>query len=131
MRARFLHMADCHLGYRQYNLKERFNDFGRAFHHVINVAIEQKVDFVLLAGDLFHKRAIDALTLNQAIHALERLRDARIPCIAVQGNHEHMYYDDYIGWMDFLNLRRYIVLLDAEYTEGKPALVPYTRPKGS
>jgi DNA repair exonuclease SbcCD nuclease subunit len=124
-------MADCHLGYRQYNLRERFNDFGRAFHHVIDVAIEQKVDFVLLAGDLFHKRAIDALTLNQAIGALERLRSARIPCIAVQGNHEHMYYDDYIGWMDFLNIRQYIILLDADYTEGKPALKPYTRPKGS
>ena len=70
MRVRFLHMADCHLGYRQYNLRERFNDFGRAFHHVIDVAIREKVDFVLLAGDLFHKRAIDALTLNQAIAAL-------------------------------------------------------------
>ena len=46
MRTKFLHMADCHLGYRQYNLHERFNDFGRAFHHVINVAIAEKVDFV-------------------------------------------------------------------------------------
>lgn len=131
MRARFLHMADCHLGYRQYNLRERFNDFGRAFHHVIDVAIREKVDFVLLAGDLFHKRSIDALTLNQAIVALERLRSAGIPCIAVQGNHEHAYYDDFIGWMEFLNLRQLIVLLDAEYSEGKPGLKPYARPKGS
>jgi DNA repair exonuclease SbcCD nuclease subunit len=124
-------MADCHLGYRQYNLRERFNDFGRAFHHVIDVAIAEKVDFVLLAGDLFHKRAIDALTLNQAMSALERLRNARIPCIAVQGNHEHAYFDDFIGWMEFLNLRQYLILLDADYVEGKPGLRPYTRPKGS
>ncbi len=131
MRARFLHMADCHLGYRQYNLRERYNDFGRAFHHVIDVAIAEKVDFVILAGDLFHKRAIDALTLNQAISALERLRNAHIPCLAVQGNHEHAYFDDFIGWMEFLNLRQYIVLLDAEYQEGKPTLLPYERRKGS
>jgi DNA repair exonuclease SbcCD nuclease subunit len=124
-------MADCHLGYRQYNLKERFNDFGRAFHHVIDVAIAEKVDFVLLAGDLFHKRAIDALTLNHAVAALERLKSARIPCIAVEGNHEHAYYEDFIGWMEFLNLRQYIILLDAEFTEGKPALKGYARPKGS
>jgi DNA repair exonuclease SbcCD nuclease subunit len=131
MRARFLHLADCHLGYRQYNLSERFNDFGRAFHEVINVAMEQKVDFVLLAGDLFHKRAIDALTLNHAIHALEKLKSAGIPCIAVQGNHEHGYYDDYIGWLEFLNIRQYLILLDAKFDEGKPILKPYKRPYGS
>ncbi len=131
MRARFLHMADCHLGYRQYNLRERFNDFGRAFHNVIDVAIAEKVDFVLLAGDLFHKRSLDALTLNQAMSALERLRAAKIPCIAVEGNHEHAYFDDFIGWMQFLNLRQYIVLLDAEYKEGKPTLKNYAQRKGS
>ena len=131
MRAKFLHMADCHLGYRQYNLSERFNDFGRAFLHVIDVAIAEKVDFVLLAGDLFHKRAIDALTLNQAMHALERLRNAQIPCIAVQGNHEHAYYDEQIGWMEFLNIRQYLTLLDAKYTEGRPTLRQYKRPYGT
>lgn len=131
MRAKFLHMADCHLGYRQYNLGDRFNDFGRAFHQVIDVAIAEKVNFVLLAGDLFHKRALDALTLNQAVSALERLRNAQIPCIAVEGNHEHAYFDDYIGWMEFLNIRQLIVLLDAPFTEGKPTLKVYKRPKGS
>ena len=126
MRVRFLHMADCHLGYRQYNLRERFNDFGRAFFEVINTAIAEKVDFVLLAGDLFHKRAIDALTLNQAVAALERLNAAKIPCIAVEGNHEHAYVDDFIGWMRFLALRQYIVLLDAPFREGAPALSAYS-----
>ena len=131
MRAKFLHMADCHLGYRQYNLNERFNDFGRAFHHVIDVAIDEKVDFVLLAGDLFHKRAIDAMTLNHAVSALERLRTAQIPCVAVEGNHEHAYIDEKIGWMEFLNIRQYIVLLDAKYDEGTPLLKEYKRPYGS
>ncbi len=131
MKARFLHIADCHLGYRQYNLRERFNDFGRAFFGVIDVAIQEKVDFVLLAGDLFHKRAIDALTLNQAIVALDRLKQAGIPCIAVEGNHEHAYIDDFIGWMKFLALREYLVLLDADFKEGAPQLKPYARRAGS
>ena len=51
MKARFLHFADCHIGYRQYNNRERFNDFGRAFISVIDVAVAEKVDFVILAGD--------------------------------------------------------------------------------
>ena len=131
MRARFLHIADCHLGYRQYNLKERFNDFGRAFREMIQIAIAEKVDFVLLAGDLFHKRSIDALTLNQAVAVLEQLKQAGIPCIAVEGNHEHAYIDDFMGWMQFLAMRDYLILLDAKYTAGVPELVPYARKRGS
>jgi DNA repair exonuclease SbcCD nuclease subunit len=131
MHFRFLHMADCHLGYRQYNLRERFNDFGQAFHDVVGTAIAEKVDFVLLAGDLFQKRAIDALTLNHAIVGLERLAAAHIPCIAVEGNHEHAYYDDYIGWMKFLAVRQLLVLLDPEFEAGKPQLGAYARRSGS
>ncbi|HXF62150.1 MAG TPA: exonuclease SbcCD subunit D [Caldilineaceae bacterium] len=132
MQTRFLHMADCHLGYRQYNLRERFNDFGYAFIDVIDTAIAEQVDFVLLAGDLFQKRSIDALTLNQAMRGLERLRAANIPCIAVEGNHEHAYYDEYIGWMKFLALRDLIILLDPPaFKEGKPQLQAYSRRDGS
>ena len=92
MKTRFLHCADIHLGYLQYGLKERFNDFAAAFNAVIDKAIGEysprrdgrripfdedlqgPVDFVILAGDLFHKRSIDALTLNQAMRALRDLR---------------------------------------------------------
>jgi DNA repair exonuclease SbcCD nuclease subunit len=119
---RFLHCADIHLGYQQYNLKERFNDFGRAFYAVLDRAIEQRVDFVILAGDLFHKRSIDALSLNQAMHGLARLREAGIPCIAVEGNHERSYYEEAIGWMKFLALQELLILLDAEFTDHKVLL---------
>lgn len=122
---RFLHCADIHLGYQQYNHKERFNDFARAFHAVIDQALAHQVDFVILAGDLFHKRAIDALTLNQAMRALERLRKANIPCIAVEGNHERVYYEDWIGWMKFLVLQDLVILLDAEFGNNKVHLRPW------
>ncbi len=129
---RFLHCADIHLGYQQYNDKVRFNDFGRALHAIVDKAvgnettfdshIQGKVDFVILAGDLFQKRSIDALTLNQAIRALERLRSAGIPCIAVEGNHERAYYDDTIGWMKFLALQDLLILLDAPFAENRAQL---------
>lgn len=132
MTVRFLHCADIHLGYQQYNTLERFNDFGRALFAVVDKAagrdvlfdpdIHGKVDFVILAGDLFHKRAIDALTLNQAIRGLRRLREAGIPCIAVEGNHERAYYEDTIGWMKFLALQDLLILLDAEFVDNKPQL---------
>ena len=83
MQARFLHLADCHLGKWQYNHRERYNDFGRAFFHILDEAIRQQVDFVILAGDLFEKRSIDALTLNQAMRGLEKLKARNIPCLAI------------------------------------------------
>ena len=131
MKARFLHFADCHLGYKQYNSTERFDDFARAFLVIVDAAIEQKVDFVVLAGDLFQKRAIDALTLNQAMVGLERLKKADIPCIAVEGNHEMAYYADAVGWLEFLAARRLLILLDADFEEGVALLTAHTGGTGA
>ncbi|MEM7126563.1 MAG: exonuclease SbcCD subunit D [Chloroflexota bacterium] len=131
MKARFLHVADCHLGYQQYNRVERFNDFARAFSSIINVAIEEQVDFVLLAGDLFHKRSIDALSLDLAISILRRLQKADIPCIAVEGNHELSYYDHFLGWVQFLARQGLLKLLSPQWDEGAPQLLPYQRNRGA
>ncbi len=126
MRTKFLHFSDCHLGYRQYNSKDRFNDFGRAFMDVINTAIDERVEFVILAGDLFQKRSIDALTLNSAMRGLERLARAKIPCIAVEGNHELAYFNEAIGWLRFLAERELLFLLHPTLGEGKASLRPVT-----
>ena len=131
MRATFLHMADCHLGKRQYNSRERQNDFTRAYLDIIETAIDREVDFVLLAGDLFEKRAIDPLTLVHAISGLERLREAGIPCLAVEGNHERAYYRDSIGWMRFLAERGMLTLLDPEIEDERVLLRPYEKRKGA
>ncbi|MCB0112995.1 MAG: exonuclease SbcCD subunit D [Caldilineaceae bacterium] len=131
MRAKFLHFSDCHLGYQQYGSKLRFDDFSRAFIRIINIAIDQKVDFVVLAGDLFQKRAIDALTLNSAMRGLEKLAQARIPCIAVEGNHELAYYNEAIGWLRFLAERELLILLHPDFENGKPILSPYERRQGA
>lgn len=131
MKTSFLHVADCHLGKWQYNLRERFNDFGRAFHHIVNEAIEADVDFVVLAGDLFEKRAIDALTLNQAMRALDRLHSKGIPCLAIEGNHERPYYSERVGWMEFLAVRDLLILLTPSFDEGKAQLKPYANRSGS
>ena len=50
MRALFVHTADNHLGYEQYGVKERFNDFSRAFWAIIDDAIARKADLFIIAG---------------------------------------------------------------------------------
>ena len=51
---KFAHIGDTHLGYRQYNLEQREQDFYDAFNRAIDRIIEEKVDFVIHSGDLFN-----------------------------------------------------------------------------
>ena len=91
----------------------------------------RRVDFVLLAGDLFEKRAIDPLTLSHAITGLERLKQANIPCLAVEGNHELAYFRDSIGWVRFLAERELLTLLNPQIDGDQVGLPPYDRRKGA
>lgn len=102
MSVTFLHAADIHLGYEQYNCPERYDDFARAFEHLVQEAIRRRVDALLLAGDLFHKRTLDPRTLLQASYFLQELREAGIPVIAVEGNHDRPRFQDELSWLDYL-----------------------------
>jgi exonuclease SbcD len=122
---RFIHIADTHLGYEQYGLRERFNDFSRAFWKIIDDAIDREVDFMVIAGDLFNKRAIDAQTLIHAIEGLKRLKDHHIPVITIEGNHDRSYYRDGVSWLQFLCYQGYIILLAPIMQEGAPLITPW------
>lgn len=98
----FIHTADLHLGYRQYDLDERLRDFGRAFMEIARYSIEHKAGFMLIAGDLFNSRNINAPTYYQAHHILSLLREAGIPCVAIEGNHDHAYIKDGMSWLEAL-----------------------------
>ena len=65
------------------------------------------------------------------MNGLERLQRAGIPCIAVEGNHEHAYYSDFLGWVRFLAARDLLILLDPEVEEGRVQLQRYEKRKGS
>ncbi|MBX5449218.1 metallophosphoesterase family protein [Thermogemmatispora sp.] len=127
MRASFIHVADIHLGYEQYGVSERFNDFARAFWEIMDEAVRRQVDFVVIAGDLFNKRSIDARTLLQAIEGLRRLRERNIPVIAVEGNHDRSYYREGISWLQFLCHQGYLTLLAPQMRGGTPVIAPWDR----
>ncbi|MGE5335526.1 MAG: metallophosphoesterase family protein [Nitrososphaerota archaeon] len=127
MRALFVHTADNHLGYEQYGVKERFNDFTRAFWAIIDDAIARKADAFVIAGDLFNKRAIDARTLMHAQEGLARLRDAGIPAVAIEGNHDRSYYRDGVSWLEFLCWQNLLILLNPYFESGVPKLTPWNQ----
>jgi DNA repair protein SbcD/Mre11 len=110
----FIHAADIHLGYRQYNHPERFKDFGTAFQRVVDCAIQEKVQVCVIAGDLFHKSSIDPATLIQAESELSRLRDNNITTIAISGNHDRPRYGQAKTWLDYLAARGLLTLLETK-----------------
>lgn len=85
---RFAHIADTHLGYRQYNLDEREEDFYRAFTQAVELIVEKQVDFVVHSGDLFEEPRPHVKALVVVREALEKLEKAEIPFFCIPGNHD-------------------------------------------
>jgi DNA repair exonuclease SbcCD nuclease subunit len=84
----FVHAADLHLGYSQYGLEVRRQDFDNAFRELVDKTIELKPDFMIIAGDLFHQARPSNVTLENAIRNFGRLREAGIPVLTVDGSHD-------------------------------------------
>jgi exonuclease SbcD len=84
----FVHASDLHLGYAQYGLEVRRQDFDNAFAELVDKTLELKPDFMIIAGDLFHQARPSNITLENTIRNFKRLKDAGIPVLAVDGSHD-------------------------------------------
>ena len=84
----FVHASDLHLGYAQYGLEARRQDFDNAFKELVDKTIELKPDFMIIAGDLFHQARPSNVTLENTIRSFKRLKDANIPVLTVDGSHD-------------------------------------------
>jgi len=110
---RFLHVADVHLGFDRYDNSVRTKDFYLAFEDALEkYAIGQQVDFVLIAGDLFEHRMIQPNILNQAQLCLQLLKDANIPVLAIEGNHDNRPYGTKSSWLRYLASWDLLILLE-------------------
>lgn len=117
---RFIHTADIHLGKTYRNSaaeKIRYEDFFSTLAGIVAVAVRDVVDFVLIGGDLFHVGQILPRTFARTIETLQPLRDAGIPCIAIEGNHDWIHRRDSISWMEALSQMGYLRLLRPQRSE--------------
>jgi DNA repair exonuclease SbcCD nuclease subunit len=127
MRSHFVHAADIHLGYEQYNLAARANDFARAFQGVVEYTIAAGADFLLLAGDLFHRANADAWMLKQAMAGLADLCRAGIPVVAIEGNHDAQHMRKNLSWLELLCDHELLMLLNLQQApNGRKLLVPWS-----
>jgi DNA repair exonuclease SbcCD nuclease subunit len=132
---RFIHTSDIHLGKTYRNSTgeaERYADFFRCLSSIISDAVREQVDFVLIGGDLFHVGQILPRTFARTIETLQPLKDAGIPCIAIEGNHDWIHRRDSISWMEALSQMGYLRLLRPERTEdGGYRFDPFDEETGS
>src|SRR5512142_3379123 len=89
---RVLHTADVHLGARHTDLGEqataqRERQFA-AFSRTVDLAIVEKVDLLLVAGDLFDSNAQPRRSVERVAAELARLTKARIRVVLIPGTHD-------------------------------------------
>jgi len=89
---RLLHTADVHLGARHADLgdaaaTQRERQFA-AFRAAVSLAIDEKVDVVLIAGDLFDSNTQPKRSVERVAAELKRLGAARIRTVILPGTHD-------------------------------------------
>ena len=93
---KFIHAADIHLdspllGLERYEgapVEEIRGATRRAFENLVQLAIDEAVDFVLIAGDLYDGDWRDAGTGLYFVKQMARLREVKIPVYLIKGNHD-------------------------------------------
>ena len=106
---KFLHAADLHIdsplrGLEAYDGApvDRIRSATReAFENLISLAINEHVDFVILAGDLFDGQWRDIQTGLWTARQFRRLEDAGITVYLLRGNHDALSeVDQRVRWPD-------------------------------
>ena len=92
-------------------------DIAKAFRFIVEQAVQEKADVFLLAGDLFDRPQVEPPHLRQAQEILQLLKAARIPVIAIEGNHDrHFVNTDVPTWVKFLAEDDLLILLRPEFS---------------
>ena len=86
MKIKFAHVSDCHLGAWR---KDTLNKIGCvAFEKMIDKILEEEVDFVILAGDLYDVSNPKVDIVDFATKQLKRLNNKGIPVYGIMGSHD-------------------------------------------
>ena len=84
---RFAHIADIHLGgWKQQELRDINLE---SFRMAINRCIKEKVEFVLIAGDIFDNPYPSIDILKETFAIFKNLKKAKIPCFIIGGSHDY------------------------------------------
>ncbi|HIH40131.1 MAG TPA: exonuclease SbcCD subunit D [Halobacteria archaeon] len=84
---RIAHISDTHIGYRQYNLYEREDDFYNSLNQAVDKAIEERVDIIIHSGDLFNSPTPPIKALFSFKNVLNKI-EGKIKIFSILGDHD-------------------------------------------
>ncbi len=109
------------MGKRQYNNSERYRDYFRVFNWILELAIREEVNFILISGDIFDNRKVGPNVLTEVFYIIKNFKEKslinlkrEIPLICIEGNHDNPIYSKQ-SWMSFLADLGLIILLSGNY----------------
>lgn len=83
---RFAHLADCHIGsWRDPKLRDIST---KAFAKAVDLCIEENIDFMVIAGDMFNTSLPPIDSLKEVTLKLKQLKDKDIQVYIVPGSHD-------------------------------------------
>lgn len=85
---RFLHTADWHIG-KPLRDRPRWDEYERALGQVLEIARQEQVDCLLLAGDVFDSRTPPPEAERLFFNFLRELWGTGIRAVIAAGNHDH------------------------------------------
>ncbi len=89
---RLLHTADIHLGCKFTSLgtkgEKQREQLRATLKRVVSLAIDEKVDIVLIAGDLFDSNHVSERNIRFVLEQFKSLANAKIPVCLTPGTHD-------------------------------------------
>src|SRR3989339_113994 len=84
---KFAHISDVHLGGWKAQALQDLNF--KSFQKAIDICINSKLNFILIAGDLFDSAYPPIEILKETFAEFRKLKEARIPCFIIAGSHDY------------------------------------------
>lgn len=133
---KFAHLSDLHLGKRIYEFS-MVKDQEYILDKIIEIIIEEQVDGILIAGDIYDKSVPSAEAVQLFDSFLTRLSREKIPVYIISGNHDSTERLSF-GSQMFISSGIYIsrtydgdtkpVVLEDEYGKVNIFLLPFLKP---
>ncbi len=133
---RFLHLADLHLGkiLHKQNLLE---DQKFILEQILQIAAEQQIGAVLIAGDVYQRNAPSAEAMSVFSGFVTALAARHLPCYIISGNHDSAERVAYLAPLAQLSgifisgadtAKIYTYEIQDAYGEIRLHLMPFTTP---
>jgi len=116
--------ADTHVGRSIPNIiaEHRRQAFRHAFTQAINIFVEECVDFVIHAGDLFERRSMtapDSLFVKEELQRLVDSQGGKVKIVMVRGNHDGTTENSALNYVEH-PLAKYLTVLGDKTLQGEP-----------